>query len=85
MKLDIHYFASIREQLGIEGQQVELSDNNNNVADLIVSLTQVDARFSAMIEATPSILVAVNQTVVDRSYTLSNGDEIAFFPPMTGG
>jgi len=38
-----------------------------------------------MIEATPSILVAVNQTVVNRSYTLSDGDEVAFFPPMTGG
>jgi|TARA_B110000977_G_C10714440_1_gene352637 molybdopterin synthase sulfur carrier subunit len=85
MKLDIHYFASIREQIGIEGQQLELTGNNNNVADLIISLTQVDARFSVMIEATPSILVAVNQTVVDRSYTLSDGDEVAFFPPMTGG
>jgi molybdopterin synthase sulfur carrier subunit len=85
MKLDIHYFASIREQLGIEGQQLELSGNNNNVADLIVSLTKADTKFSVMIEATPSILVAVNQTVVDRSYTLSDGDEVAFFPPMTGG
>ncbi|HAG70679.1 MAG TPA: molybdopterin converting factor subunit 1 [Gammaproteobacteria bacterium] len=84
MKLDIHYFASIRERLGIQGQQLELS-GNNNVADLIVSLTQVDAKFSVMIEATPSILVAVNQTVVNRSYTLSDGDEVAFFPPMTGG
>ena len=84
MKLDIHYFASIRERLGIQGQQLELS-GNNNVADLIVSLTQVDAKFSVMIEATPSILVAVNQTVVNRSYTLSDGDEVAFFPPMKGG
>jgi len=31
------------------------------------------------------MLVAVNQTVVDKSYRLSENDEVAFFPPMTGG
>lgn len=85
MKLDIHYFASIREKLEVDGQQLEMANNTSSVADLIALLTQVEPKFSAMIEATPSILVAVNQTVVGRSHTLSENDEVAFFPPMTGG
>lgn len=84
MKLNIHYFASIREQLEVGEQQVELAENST-VADLISSLTRAQPNFSAMIEAVPSILIAVNQTVVERSYALSEGDEVAFFPPMTGG
>lgn len=85
MKLDIHYFASIREYLGIDGQQLEVASNTCSVADLIALLSQIEPKFSAMIKETPSILVAVNQTVVGRSHTLSEDDEVAFFPPMTGG
>jgi molybdopterin synthase sulfur carrier subunit len=84
MKLNIHYFASVREQLGVEGQQLELAESPS-VAELIVLLARTELKFSAMIEATPSILVAVNQTVVGRSHTLADNDEVAFFPPMTGG
>ncbi|MFT6092500.1 MAG: molybdopterin synthase sulfur carrier subunit [Pseudohongiellaceae bacterium] len=84
MKLNIHYFASVREQMAVEGQQLELT-GSTSVAELITLLTRTELKFSAMIEATPSILVAVNQTVVGRSYTLADDDEVAFFPPMTGG
>lgn len=84
MKLNIHYFASIREQLGVDEQRLEL-EGDSTVADLIAVLIQTEPKFSAMIEGTPSILIAVNQTVVERSYTLSEDDEVAFFPPMTGG
>ena len=84
MKLDIRYFASVRERLGVEGQQLELA-GSASVAELIALLTRAEPKFSVMIEATPSILVAVNQTVVGRSYTLADDDEVAFFPPMTGG
>jgi len=84
MKLDIHYFASVRERLGVEGQQLELA-GSASVAELIALLTRAEPKFSVMIEATPSILVAVNQTVVGRSYILADDDEVAFFPPMTGG
>lgn len=84
MKLNIHYFASIREQLGVDEQRLEL-EGDSTVADLIAVLIQTEPKFSAMIEGTPSILIAVNQTVVERNYTLSEDDEVAFFPPMTGG
>ena len=41
--------------------------------------------FQSLIESESKILVAVNQIVVDRNYVLSKNDEVAFFPPMTGG
>lgn len=83
--LNIHYFASIREQLGVEGQQLELPSGVNSVADLIDWLALSDSKFEQMIKASSSILIAVNQTVVEKSYILSLDDEVAFFPPMTGG
>lgn len=83
--LNIHYFASIREQLGVEGQQLELPSGVNSVADLIDWLALSDSKFDQMIKTSSSILIAVNQTVVEKSYILSLDDEVAFFPPMTGG
>lgn len=83
--LKIHYFASIREQMGSEGQDYALGQNEQSVADLIAALQASEPKFAAIIEASKTLLVAVNQTVVERSYMLSDGDEVAFFPPMTGG
>lgn len=81
----IHYFASVREQMGSEGQEYPLAHNKQTVAELISELQASDPSFAAVVGVTKNLLVAVNQTVVERSYVLSDGDEVAFFPPMTGG
>ena len=83
--LKIHYFASLREQLGREHEELVLPANVSNIAELIEFIKQTDAVFKDVFDSTPKILVAVNQVVVSEDHELVEEDEIAFFPPMTGG
>ena len=83
--LTIHYFASIREALNKQQEHLELPDSVRSVADLIAYLTQLNPRFQSVFSQGNKILVAVNQTVVGVEFYLSGDDEVAFFPPMTGG
>ena len=83
--LKIHYFASIREQLNKEEDNFFRPDGVKDVNDLLIYLKTTDPRFSEVYKKTPKMLVAVNQVVASRSSELSDNDEVAFFPPMTGG
>jgi len=83
--LTIHYFASVREALGKANEQLEFPDDIVNVEGLMKYLGASNPAFQSLIESENKILVAVNQIVVDRNYMLSKNDEVAFFPPMTGG
>lgn len=83
--LSIHYFASVRETLQRSDERLELPDTVATVADLVSHLAARDPGFERLQGSGSGLLVAVNQTVVDGSYTLSEDDEVAFFPPMTGG
>jgi len=83
--LTIHYFASVREALGKANEQLEFPDDIVSVEDLMKHLGAANPAFQSLIESESKILVAVNQIVVDRNYMLSKNDEVAFFPPMTGG
>ena len=71
--------------MGREHDEFILPDNISNVAELIDFIKRTDSVFEAVLESTPKILVAVNQVVVSKDCQLSEDDEIAFFPPMTGG
>jgi molybdopterin synthase sulfur carrier subunit len=83
--LTIQYFASIREVLNRSEEQLELPEAITSVQGLIDHLRVGDPHFDTLFNDGNKVLVAVNQTVVDRNHVLSNDDEIAFFPPMTGG
>ncbi|MDB4090241.1 molybdopterin converting factor subunit 1 [Gammaproteobacteria bacterium] len=77
MKIYVKYFASVRDIMGkgSEDLKVEASLSAN---ELWESLT-VDKK-------TPvRILIAVNHEYVNKNFKLKDGDEIAFFPPVTGG
>ena len=83
--LTIHYFASIREALNKQEEQIVLPASVTRVEELITHLASLNPDAKAVFEAGNQILVAVNQTVVDRDFALSDQNEVAFFPPMTGG
>lgn len=83
--LIINYFASIRESLNQSQQRLELPLDVTTVSELINHLVQSDKHLADVLGDDRKVLVAVNQTIVDRAHVLSNNDEIAFFPPMTGG
>ena len=83
--LHIQYFASIRETLGSSEEELELPAKVGSVQDLIDHLLSVNPSFQKVFSAQNKVLAAVNQTVVDLDHPLSENDEVAFFPPMTGG
>lgn len=88
--LNIQYFASIRESLNRNEEQLELPADVHSVQTLIDYLVSANPHFEAVFKGSNEnkggkVLVAVNQTIVDRNHPLGQNDEVAFFPPMTGG
>ena len=77
-------FASLREDLGVG--EVEVAPTGIcSVADLIEGLSQ---RYGDVWRATlmaENVLVAINQNMVKNEVSVVDGDEVAFFPPVTGG
>ena len=83
MKVTIRFFSSLREQLGISHQEhVTVS---LNVAQLRSELMRLQPAFEQALAPGKAIRVALNQEVCDDTALLSEGCEVAFFPPVTGG
>ena len=76
MRITVLYFASLRQTLGKARESVELPS--------AVSASELWRQVAAG-HGEQRVLVAINQHYVDWSQTVSNGDEVAFFPPVTGG
>jgi len=83
--LNIQYFASLRETLGRSSEPLALPSEVNTVAALAAHLATSRGGAWEILQDTTQVLVAVNQTIVDRSHPLTGAEEVAFFPPMTGG
>lgn len=79
------YFAALREQVGRSSEAVALAPDVLTVKDFLTKRRQEDAAFEAVFSQSSRVRVAVNKVIGDLSTPIQNGDEIAFFPPMTGG
>ena len=79
------FFASLRESLGLSREQVPLPAATSTVASLVEGLRSRDERWSEAFAPGKSWRVAVNQRMADLATPLKPGDEVAFFPPVTGG
>jgi molybdopterin synthase sulfur carrier subunit len=79
------YFASLRENLGTAREQVALPSGNATVAALLDALRARDTRWTEAFAPGRPYRVAVNQQMADLATPLKPGDEVAFFPPVTGG
>jgi molybdopterin synthase sulfur carrier subunit len=83
MKVTLRFFSSLREQLGLSSQEHETSAIN--VALLRSELMLLNPNYAQALSSGKAIRVAVNQEVCDDNTLLSEGCEVAFFPPVTGG
>ena len=83
MKVTLRFFSSLREQLGLSSQEHETSAIN--VALLRSELMLLNPNYAQALSSGKAIRVAVNQEVCDDKTLLSEGCEVAFFPPVTGG
>jgi len=78
MNITVRYFANMRDQMGRAEETVTLEGDTVTVEDLWGKVSSN--------RAIPSnVLIAVNMEYTDSSRVLKNGDEVAFFPPVTGG
>lgn len=80
--ISVKLFARIREELGI----AELAaPDAPSVSALIAALAHAHGPHWSIVLQAPQVIVAVNQQVVGGDCPLAAGDEVAFFPPVTGG
>jgi molybdopterin synthase sulfur carrier subunit len=79
------YFASLRESLGCSREQLALPSGNATVSMLVEELRRRDGRWPEAFAPGKTWRVAVNQQMADLATPLKAGDEVAFFPPVTGG
>ena len=79
------YFASLRESLGTSREQVALASGNSTVSSLLDQLRSREGRWTEAFAPGKQWRVAVNQQMADLATPLKPGDEVAFFPPVTGG
>ena len=79
------YFAQIREDIGCGSEEYPLPENISDVGALIDYLRTQGENYRIAFNNEDLLRVAVNQTHVNFDHPLQDGDEIAFFPPMTGG
>lgn len=84
MNVTVFYFAGLRETLGCSGEELALPDGVNSLGALCGFLAARGETWSAL-TTTKNLRMAQNQTMAAASDTLADGDEIAFFPPVTGG
>lgn len=83
--IKVQYFAGIREALGVAGESLPLGPGVRTIADLMVDLVARHGEHWERALLGQRVLMAVNQTMARPDTVLEDGDEVAFFPPVTGG
>lgn len=83
--MTVLYFAWLRERVGRSEEQVSPPENIRTVAALIEWLSGQSPGHAAALAHTATIRCAINQDFVDPTAAIKPGDEVAFFPPVTGG
>ncbi len=83
--LTILYFAWLRERTGASQEEFPLPDGVQTVTDLVDYLSARSPGHAAAFQNRRTVRCAVNQEFADPSSLVYPGDEVAFFPPVTGG
>ena len=83
MKLRLKYFAMVREGIGLGTEDV--SSSAATVGGLRDELIARGGAYAQSLARGRAIRVSLNKTMCEESAPLSEGDEVAFFPPVTGG
>ncbi len=84
-RVDLVYFAWVRERIGKAEETLELPDSVVTAGDLLAYLKTLGEEYETALEHENVIRVAINQEHVDHHEPIAGAREIALFPPMTGG
>lgn len=82
--ITILYFARLREQLGSESEQMEHTAGDT-LESVMERLRARGGIWQETFAAGQLVMMAVNQEMAEPGASVNDGDEVAFFPPVTGG
>ncbi len=85
MTIQLVFLARLRERFGVSREVFALSPDISTVAALLAALRERGGAFAEELAPTRAFRVAVNQDVVSIDHPVRAGDEVAIFPPVTGG
>lgn len=85
MTIQLVFLARLRERFGVAREVFALSPDVATVAALLDQLRERGGAFAEELAANRAFRVAVNQDVVALDHPIKAGDEVAIFPPVTGG
>lgn len=83
--IKVLYFARLKESLSYSEEDIQLPDDIHTVASLKQYLTQRGEPWATLFAASANTRAAINHQLVDNQARIQAGDEVAFFPPVTGG
>ncbi|MDE7546806.1 molybdopterin converting factor subunit 1 [Acetobacter fabarum] len=84
-RVTVLFFAALREQIGQESLSVIIPASGVSVVALRTQIERADPVIAQALADQPKLRVAVNRTLSTFEQLVIPGDEVAFFPPMTGG
>ena len=85
MKVRLLFFAGLREQLGSGGEEIELPAGVTTLAGVCEQLKARGGNYEKAFSGKALLRMAVNQEMAQPAARIKAGDEVAFFPPVTGG
>ena len=87
LTIDVVYLARLREAFGKSHERLPLERRNSasTVADVLAALAARGGAYATELAPGRAVRVAVNHAIVSREARISQGDEVALLPPVTGG
>lgn len=85
MMIDLLYFASVREGIGLSGESLALPAGVDTLGRLLTYLRGRGGAYAGALSEEARIRAAINQAFASPDTPLAAGDEVALFPPITGG
>ncbi len=83
--IEVLYFARLRERLGCEREKLDYCPALATVQQLATVLRERGGTWASELALGKALRVAVNQRMATPDTAIADGDEVAFFPPVTGG
>ena len=85
MKIRVRYFAAVKESVGHDAEELDVPASVSTVAGLRAFLRERGGAYEGVFSEKRLVRSALNQDMVQPTAQIKAGDEVAFFPPVTGG